>query len=306
MKSYGLASVIVIFASEVCAWGASGHQAVGYVAQEFLAPKALAFVEESLGTTYSKSLGIAATWADDIKSGTAYKWASALHYVDAEDNPPSSCSVNQVRDCPDGNCILSAIANYTTRVVDTSLSSAQRQEALKFLDHFIGDLGQPLHVEARATGGNDISVKCSGKTTNLHSLWDSGLLNKLLSSNYNNSVTGFASTLATRIKSGAYQASASEWINCSSTTDPARTVSEDLAGHAMMHPRRAIMPLACPLAWARDSNALDCSAVFTYTNGTDLCTSSYYTKAAPIIEEQIAKHGYRLAAWLNVLFDGHP
>lgn len=30
---------------------------------------------------------------------------------------------------------VTAIANYTTRVADTSLSSDQRQEALMFLDH---------------------------------------------------------------------------------------------------------------------------------------------------------------------------
>jgi hypothetical protein len=60
--------------------------------------------------------------------------------------------------------------------------------------------------------------------------------------------------------------------------------------------------------------------VFNFTTGQDLCTSSYYTGAVPIachfpseygsplipsqIETQIAKQGYRLAAWLNVLFDG--
>jgi hypothetical protein len=30
-------------------------------------------------------------------------------------------------------CLVTAIANYTTRVVQTSLSAEQRQEALKFL-----------------------------------------------------------------------------------------------------------------------------------------------------------------------------
>ncbi len=61
------------------AWGNLGHETVGYVAQEvrssllpmyhasngftvqFLAPKALAFVQSSLGSTYDQSLGVAAT-----------------------------------------------------------------------------------------------------------------------------------------------------------------------------------------------------------------------------------------------------
>jgi len=61
------------------------------------------------------------------------------------------------------------------------------------------------------------------------------------------------------------------------------------------------------------------SAVFTYTTGQDLCTSSYYTNAAPIvspigaaidlslirwqIDLQLARAGVRLATWLNAIFD---
>jgi hypothetical protein len=89
--------------------------------------------------------------------------------------------------------VVTAIANYTTRVASTSLSATQRTEALKFLgryysifftstyltsivDHFIGDIGQPLHVEAYEVGGNDIDVTCSGKSSNLHSVRLSSIL----------------------------------------------------------------------------------------------------------------------------------
>ena len=47
------------------------------------------------------------------------------------------------------------------------------------------------------------------------------------------------------------------------------------------------------------------STVFTYTSPTqDLCAGTYYTHAVPAIDLQLAKQGYRLAAWLNVIFDG--
>lgn len=84
---------------------------------------------------------------------------------------------------------MAAIANYTTRIVDPTLDAEQTQEALLFLDHvstglgfvsmprdatnflqFIGDIGQPLHVEAVAAGGNDIDARCSGEKTNLHAV----------------------------------------------------------------------------------------------------------------------------------------
>ncbi|PPQ86838.1 hypothetical protein CVT25_012558, partial [Psilocybe cyanescens] len=317
---------------------------------QFLSPKALAFVKSSLGATYNESLGPAATWADDVKSEAAFSWSSALHFVDAEgsllysnycaimvltscilDNPPTSCSVVESRDCSNGRCILTAIANYTTRVVDKSLSAEQLQEALKFLgrptrafistqndshlrgtpiqliriDHFIGDITQPLHVEALEVGGNDISVKCSGSTSNLHSVSHSGIINKLVKANYGNSVTTWANTLVSRIQSGEYKSISPSWLSCSSTTTPVsqrRSVEDDIAD--LFDKRATITPLECPLVWAQDSNSFDCSFVFNFTSSQDLCTSSYFTNAVPIIETQIAKGGLRLAAWLNVLFDG--
>ncbi|XP_006454549.1 hypothetical protein AGABI2DRAFT_214751 [Agaricus bisporus var. bisporus H97] len=286
-------------ASSAYGWGADGHETVGFVAMSasFLAPKALSFVRSSLGCTYDESLGPAATWADEVRPEPAYAWSANLHFVDALDNAPTSCSVSQSRDCPDNQCILGAIANYTTRVADTHLSAVQRQEALKFLDHFIGDIAQPLHVENIAAGGNGIDAKCNGSSTNLHSVWDSGMINRLLPSKYNNSVTTWAAALVTRIKSGSYKCEASNWIACSSTTE---TVSKNHDSHV----KHDIIPLECPLVWAKDSNMFGCSVVFNFTSGQDLCTSSYYDEAIPVIEKQIAKAGYRLAAWLNSIFDG--
>ncbi|THU80219.1 nuclease Le1 [Dendrothele bispora CBS 962.96] len=319
MKAFSAAALTLLSVRYAYAWGAIGHEAVGFVAMEFLAPNALSFVRSSLGSEFDQSLGTGATWADDVKSEAAFRWSADLHFVDAEDNPPSSCSVSESRDCGSGFCILTAIANYTTRVVQTSLSATQRQQALLFLDHFIGDIGQPLHVEADAVGGNDIDVTCAGSRTNLHSLWDSGMINRLLSANYRNSVTVWADALVTRIQSGDFRSLTSSWLSCTSTTEPARrdgftttrTIEDDLRGFLNRNvsdvseiSSRAITPLECPLVWARESNAFDCSIVFSYPSFSDLCTSAYFTNSVPVIEEQIAKQGYRLAAWLNVLFDG--
>lgn len=108
------------------------------MAQEFLAPKALAFVKKSLGSTYNENLGPAGPWADTVRHTKGYTWSAPFHFVDAKDSPlDGSCSVDETRDCGSGKCILSAIANYTTRVAETSLSATQRQEALKFLGTFV-------------------------------------------------------------------------------------------------------------------------------------------------------------------------
>ncbi|PBK70314.1 nuclease Le1 [Armillaria solidipes] len=303
MKCATLTAIIVSFLPKVYSWGASGHEAVGAIAQQFLASKASSFVASTLAS--GETLSSAAPWADTVRSESAFSWSAPFHFVDAEDNPPTSCSVSESRDCSSGTCILSAIANYTSRVIDDSLSHEQVYEALKFLDHFLGDVGQPLHVEAFEVGGNDVKAKCSGSSTNLHAVWDSGIINKRLKADFGNSVSSWASTLATRIKSGEYANLTSDWITCSSTTEQApkkrRNVETDIKGHLAS---RSTNPLECPHIWATEANQLNCDFVFTYTQFSDLCSTSYYDDAIPLIELQLAKQGFRLAAWLNVLFDG--
>lgn len=52
-----------------------------------------------------------------------------------------------------------------------------RDIALRFLTHYMGDAHQPLHLTGRARGGNDIAVRFEGRYAKLHTVWDSLLLN---------------------------------------------------------------------------------------------------------------------------------
>ncbi|KAF7979170.1 hypothetical protein HWV62_43437 [Athelia sp. TMB] len=222
----------------------------------------------------------------------------------------ASCFVERVCSPPKKkhNAMPTAIANYTQRVVDTSLSATQIQQALYFIDHFLGDIGQPLHVENYEVGGNDITATCAGTKTNLHATWDTGMIVQMVSATYAGSTTAWADALIADIKTGTYKSQAAGWISCSSVTEPLsrkRSIEDDIAGLLGARESAAtVTPLACPQVWAAESNAYDCSNVFDYTNGTDLCTGTYFTTNIKVINLQIAKQGYRLAAWLNVLFDG--
>ncbi|EMD31557.1 hypothetical protein CERSUDRAFT_109302 [Gelatoporia subvermispora B] len=300
---------IALAVSTVTAWGDLGHETVGY----FLAPNALAFVKATISSSDDNSLGPAAIWADEVKYDDGWEWSQPLHFVDAEDSPlDGSCSVEQTRDCGDGQCILIAIANYTTQVSDSSLSSTQIQDALKFIVQFLGDIGQPLHVEAYEVGGNDISAKCSGESTNLHAAWDTGMVEKNIDDNHGGSSETYADDLVTEIKSGSYKSLTSSWLSCTSITEPVSNskrapgadLEDEIKNLLQDRATEKITPLECPLVWAQEANAFDCTVVFNYTKGEDLCTSSYYSNAVPVIDLQLAKQGYRLAAWLNVIFDG--
>ena len=205
---------------------------------------------------------------------------SRVSFIDAEDSPPSSCSVNLSRDCTTKGCSISAIANYTQRVQDGTLSATNRKQAMEFLIHFLGDITQPLHDEAEEVGGNDISVTWNGTTTNLHACWDTQMVEKIAGGqNSTATVDSFANTLITQIDSGQYASQKADWISCADVT----TASD------------------CALEWAQDANTLNCQYVLQSDETGQELDGTYYTGAVPYIELQIAKGGYRLGAWLNAL-----
>lgn len=51
-----------------------------------------------LGDSSSSYLANIASWADQYRETTAGKWSALLHFIDTEDNPPSSCNVDYDRD----------------------------------------------------------------------------------------------------------------------------------------------------------------------------------------------------------------
>src|SRR4051794_29585796 len=102
------------------------------IAQQFLDANAKSYVSKILDPSYAGELGPAATWADTVKYTSNYSWSKPLHYADAMDSAPASCGYDDARDCK-GNCIVSAITNYTKRLSCSGKFGAPAQtEALKF------------------------------------------------------------------------------------------------------------------------------------------------------------------------------
>jgi hypothetical protein len=78
--------------------------------------------------------------------------------------------------------VIAEIARARAELVDPRRDTALKAESLKYLIHFVGDLHQPLHsVDNHDRGGNDVKVVAlrgeEGRATNLHSAWDTGLIN---------------------------------------------------------------------------------------------------------------------------------
>ncbi|MDF0528711.1 S1/P1 nuclease [Tsukamurella sp. 8F] len=167
-----LAATTTIAASTLAAapsnaWGVEGHQIVAEVAQSELTASATKQAKELLG---GASLASVASWADEHKSSATAPW----HYINMGEN---DCKYNASKNGNGGNNVIDAIKNQTAILADHSRSESERSDALKYVVHFVGDIEQPLHAGyAKDRGGNSIPVTYQGKTTNLHALWDSGLL----------------------------------------------------------------------------------------------------------------------------------
>ena len=121
-------------------WGRDGHRIVGEIATHHLPPEAKAGVLALLGDHTLIDVG---SWADEVRSQSAYRWSAPLHYANVE---PGNEEFNLERDCPEKGCVVSAIIKYTKVRGDRDAGTADRTEALKFLVHFVEDIHQPMHV----------------------------------------------------------------------------------------------------------------------------------------------------------------
>jgi hypothetical protein len=151
------------------AWGATGHQVIGTLAEKQLTASARAQVQTLLALEAGSTLASISTWADERKNSTTARW----HFINF---PRTSCNYDHARDCPDGNCLLGAI-DRQSNILKSEAPDLQRLQALKYLVHFIGDLHQPLHLGyLDDRGGNQYQIQAYKRGSNLHALWDSGLI----------------------------------------------------------------------------------------------------------------------------------
>lgn len=264
-----------------------GHLTTGFLASHFVASTTESYFQHLLRDSTDGYLAGVATWADTIRYTKWGRFTATFHFIDAKDSPPDWCGVQMDRDCKATGCVISALANYTQRSLDSGLDEQERVIAAKFVIHFIGDLHQPLHVEDVSRGGNGIKVNFDGHPVNLHHVWDTSIAEKLRGIRrggkpYQDAKL-WAADLAAEIRDGGrFAGDRDGWIAGLDVSDP----------------------IGSSLVWASESNAYVCTTVLP--DGVDGVldqdlSRDYYEKAAPVVEVQIARAGYRMAAWLDLI-----
>lgn len=156
-------------ATPVARWGPLGHRVVAEVAMSRLSA---AVADETRRLLGGQTLADVANWADEVRRDLPA--TAPWHYVDIE---ITDTSYVPTRDCKDDACIIAALNTQIAVLADRRRSDADRATALRWVVHLVGDIHQPLHAGERGDrGGNDIKITFNGSRTNLHALWDSGLL----------------------------------------------------------------------------------------------------------------------------------
>ncbi len=165
------AAIAALGSAPAAAWGDLGHKVTALIAYRHLTPQARLKLDALLAADTDgltpPDFANRATWADKYRS--QHRETAAWHFVDIEIDAPdlqSACfdfpalSASQpASQGPAEDCVVNKIEEFAAELQSAATPPAERQLALKFLIHFIGDLHQPLHAADHGDrGGNCIGL----------------------------------------------------------------------------------------------------------------------------------------------------
>ena len=234
-------------------WFDKGHRIVGLIAAENLSAEA----RQEMGKILleNTTLADAAVWPDH--EGRSVRDFDPLHYVSI---PEHANGYDQVRDCPERNCMVEALTWFTAVVADKNAPIMTRRLALRYVAHLVGDMHQPLHAGRTADrGGVDIRVSYKGTSTNLHFFWDRDLVEL---------EPGNEEEIAKRLTANLTEEERLQWRSGN------------------------------PKQWTDESLMLVRSHAYNSEPSGDL-SDDYVEKARPVVRTRLAQAGLRLAWLLN-------
>ncbi|MBU3557837.1 S1/P1 nuclease [Polynucleobacter sp. Ross1-W9] len=255
--------VVGALSTSALAWGPTGHQTTGYIAQSLLTPEVQIRLNEIMPAA---DLGQVATWMDDerLNLKKTIPDSAQWHFYNLPvcDNKPKKDL------CKNNNCAIYRIDEYSQVLADPKASKEDKIFAVRVIVHVVGDLHQPLHAGDNGDrGGNQLKV---GEHTNLHSTWDKAYVQKMARGKTSKE---FAQEIRDRNadKIEIWQAGdALNWAN--ESNQAARSV-----------------------AYGQLPN-FSCDVVYLHV---DSPSKSYEYKAQKVIEQRLAMAGSRIAFVLN-------
>jgi hypothetical protein len=174
LQNYFLCFTALLVSGQAMGWGQTGHRVTGAIAEQYLSENARQAIEILLP---NEDLAEASTWADEMRSDPDLFWqktANPWHYVAV----PKGKNYVEIG-APGQGDAYTALDKFARTLKSSEASLADKQLALRFIVHIIGDLHQPLHAgNGTDKGGNDRKLSFFWEDSNLHRVWDSGLIDR--------------------------------------------------------------------------------------------------------------------------------
>lgn len=222
----------------------------------------------------------AACWPDDLKALGVTQYNN-WHFVDLPVfGGPIWMDVPAVGNTSNNPWAVTLGIKTLSSPVSSDVDKAIQ---LRFIDHFVGDLHQPLHAASFFSmqylngdaGGNAWDI-AGVNQTNLHSFWDSGAgpwatdLTRPLNATGKSFITGIAADIMAEYPQSYFTA---------------RLANTNV------------------WSWAVESNAIARDFVYTAPQDPTPLPAPYVSQAQQLCRQQVALGGYRLAQLLESVFD---
>jgi hypothetical protein len=257
LKFFFLSSALVAATLPSFGWGQKGHDLTAHIAERHLTPATQRAVDEILD---GQSMVYFANWPDNACHTPEYDYTKTWHYKNID--PEQTYETAPLNE--DGDIVTALNEQYAV-LTNPESTKDQKWLALVLTVHFLGDIHQPLHMgRANDRGGNSHKIKYFNGDTNLHSTWDSKLVES------------------------AHKWSYTEWADNIDRVSP-QTEAEILNGGS-------------PREWGKETYEISKKVYDSTPEGTNV-SYDYIAEWSPVIERQLLSAGLRLADLLNGIFD---
>lgn len=159
------------------AWGQEGHRIIAKIAYDNLNRKAKKHIDALLG---DRGMIYHANWADEIKSDNIYPESikDGWHFQDFESGLSDSLVADAlVHYRSEGGNLYRVLDSLEVEMAGEKVTRANAIHIMRFLIHLNGDRYCPMHMaHMDDKGGNAVKMKWFGRETNLHTVWDTKLI----------------------------------------------------------------------------------------------------------------------------------
>ena len=170
-----LSTLMLLSSISAFGWGPKGHDIVAAIAEQNLTSKARKELNKILD---GNSIVYYSSWMDNIQNSPNWKGGydktKTWHYA----NVDKGLTYQTMKKNEQGD-VVTALTELTREMTENydRLSDSLKADYVKMIIHMVGDLHCPMHAGRLSDrGGNGCKVKWFGQKTNLHSVWDSKMI----------------------------------------------------------------------------------------------------------------------------------